>query len=165
MGTRRRNLHRPFDVFLPFHVREVVLVVVQTVVEGAGHVNARGFDGRALVEKVNDLLDVGCPQNIDALHDGSFPGVLDGQNQPLFLVPPRLQGDGQRAAHGLQRTVQRQLPHNVVVFQLRRSRNLFGSGQDADGQGPMASVKSYAEPSLRMSAGAMFTTIFRPGIL
>ena len=134
MSARRRNLHRPFDVLLPLHVRKVVFVVIQTFVESVAHVNASGFDGNPFVEKVDDLFDVGGTEDVYALHDGGFPRILDGQNHPLLLVFASLQCDRQCPPNRLERAVQRQFAQNVVIFQLRRTSYLLRCGQNADGQ-------------------------------
>ena len=78
MSASRRNLHRPLDVLLTLHVGEVVLVAVEAVIEGMGHVNPGGLNGDALVKKVNHLLDVGRAKHVDAIHDGGLPRILDG---------------------------------------------------------------------------------------
>ena len=82
--------------------------MIEAFVEGVGYVNPGGFDGNSLVEEVDDLLDVGSPQDVDALHNCGFPCVLNWQNHPFLLVFADFQGDGQCA--GLQRTIQRQFP-------------------------------------------------------
>ena len=112
-----------------------VLVAVETVVEGMGHVYPSGFDGNPLVEKVDHLFDVGGAQHIDAIDYGGLPGVLDGQDHSLLLPFPRLQGNGQRPANRLETSVQRQLPEDEVVLQFRCPGNLLRRGQNADGQG------------------------------
>ena len=90
--------------------------MVQTFVEGVSHIDACWLDGDSLVEKVDDLLDIGGTQNVDALHDGGLTSILNRKNHPLLLVFAGFQGDGQCTTNRLQRTIQRQLSNDIVVL-------------------------------------------------
>ena len=105
MGTRGGNLEGALDVLLAAHFSEVLMLAAGGG-EEVEHLDPAGLQLPFAGEKSDYLAEVAHAVDGEAVDDGSFRGVVEGQNQPVD--PPAAGGDGDRqgAAHRLDAAVE-----------------------------------------------------------
>ncbi len=100
MPARRCNFQGSFDVLLAFDIRKIDLVVAAVVEKLIAGFNHHRFKAGMPVEDVGGFLQVVDAIHFDVVDNGSFSGVLFGQNETFELFFAGLNGNGQSTFDG-----------------------------------------------------------------
>ena len=163
VAARGGDLERAPRHLLPAHVGEVARAGGRAGVDGAA---ARGTARRRrspslAAQQRDELAEVGAPRGPRSRpRRPPRPRSRGGTTSAAHAARARPRRDGQHAAHGPQRAVERELAHEQRV---RRAPP--ASSTPAAHSMPTAIGTSKAAPSLRRSAGARLTVILRGGSL
>ncbi len=132
VAARRRDFQGAFDVFLPLHVREIGLVVVDGVGKNIAGVYYQRLDVALTLDELHGLLHGFDADDVEVVDDGGFGGVLGGKDEALHALLAGFDGDGQHTLDGPQIAVERQFAHNHVFFQTALTLDLLRGFQHAE---------------------------------
>ena len=88
------DFQRPLHTLLPFHLREIHLLIVH-LLEEPRHIDRSGSDDCLALQKIRGLAQVPDRDHLQTRHHGRFGRVIGRHQQPRLALRPRPQSDGQ----------------------------------------------------------------------
>lgn len=138
------HLESAFDVFLTFHLVEIIGEGVLLCVELLSGVDKSGLKLMLPVEVGDDVVEVSDAINGEVVHHCGFTGIVFGHEKCLVAEFSGFDGDGQDAFDGQDVAVQPEFPDEHVLVGLWDGEEMVGQ-EDCDGNGEVEACPFLAD--------------------
>ena len=131
VSSGRSHLNGALRVRLPLHITEIAPVVFH-VLDHLAREDPGGSEGAGFIDQVKRFHQSSNTIDLQFLDHRRLAGVLQRNNQPAETLLPCCGGDGEDAAHGTNRAVERKLAQQELAVERSFEHDPCGS-QDTDG--------------------------------